>query len=995
MASANIKIEQDGTTSAPGLSRDDIVIGPEVRLRNGNDANVTGWRWSLSAPAGSTASLSNIVGAAPTFTPDVAGTYIAELKVNSGFAPGEISKVAIAVRNAPVTVGGQTFQTRYLGIKEEFEANWDSIYTPGETNMTGWWEDLNLWLQLIQTVGVSGGGGGGSQTLAQVLALGNKTGGVQIAGDDTAIGDGGKVILVGGNSLGGNGAGGEGILGAGSPDPSGGAGGNIRVAATDAIIQGPGGSVLATAGNGEGTGNGGDFVIRPGVANGTGDDGKVQLDADVVAEYNAQVKFDLVTGGNIASTGAMLLRSQPSNPVAPTGQDGTLWVDNIGDLYYSTVGNDLNLSAGISPPTPAPWSTTLDPVATGAASASYTGPFSPIISAGQVLGAETDLAITVGRGPAGGTPQDADLLLVDSTPAGAFALTPRGGVYSLGYGALLGAFTGLQPGEDGGDVANFAGDQSLPSAGGSNADPGNVIELPGSGRPILSSVVGSKTGAVWIGQPPASGSPLPLRTAGVFGEDWAYSGSLIGQPASVTPSGALTGGDWEVKGGDVTQSDTTSQTYTSVKGGNMGAQGGDATIYDWPLGINPPMTDQTAGNGYVRGGLLDVPDVSDITGTVPRNVRCGNGVVYGGGYTQNGGLAPLVNGGNAILWPGEMLGEGPPLPPGWSIMLMRGYVEDDGNRSRPDDPEEDFVVPALDAGYQNQPTGNNEVPPPDFYFKGVTLADDITATTFSAVGGAVQVHRAVQMVPDTRSEFPQFAPEQIGAKALASTGKPAAYWSFPTASLSTGDLTAGQDFTVSLSFQVDALPVGEDQYIFSISDQTGVVESALFLKIADAHGASGGSLIVGWQALGGAEQQGGPYSQVTATAPTGSENYSVVPGQEHHITISVSNTTSQVAIFFDGVYTLFNNSMTPWGSASPIPVTYEMAIGAYQGGSTGFAGHVRQIVMYTERNTFGTQDPGSVPMLTPVGSGYLSEQAARGLYYRAYRMRNLSEDVIL
>ena len=202
----------------------------------------------------------------------------------------------------------------------------------------------------------------------------------------------------------------------------------------------------------------------------------------------------------------------------------------------------------------------------------------------------------------------------------------------------------------------------------------------------------------------------------------------------MTPSGASTGGDWELKGGNVTQIDTAGQTYTSVKGGNMGAQGGDATIYDWPLGINPPMTDQTAGDGYVRGGLLTIPDVADVTGTVPRHVRCGNGVVYGGGHPADGGPSPLLNGGNAVLSPGVMENEGAPNPPaGWSIALLKGYIQDDGNRSRPDDPEDDFVTPALDAGYQDQPTGNNEVPPPDFYFKGATLADDITAATFSEI----------------------------------------------------------------------------------------------------------------------------------------------------------------------------------------------------------------------------------------------------------------------
>jgi len=63
------------------------------------------YSWTLtSRPAGSAAVLSGTNSAAPTFTADVAGTYVASLVVNDGKISSTASTVAIAATIAPVSV---------------------------------------------------------------------------------------------------------------------------------------------------------------------------------------------------------------------------------------------------------------------------------------------------------------------------------------------------------------------------------------------------------------------------------------------------------------------------------------------------------------------------------------------------------------------------------------------------------------------------------------------------------------------------------------------------------------------------------------------------------------------------------------------------------------------------------------------------------------------------------------------------------------------------
>ena len=96
-----------------------VPVGALVQLDGSQSTDVNGnpltYRWSLiSAPRGSTAQLSNPSAVTPTFTADMAGTYVAQLIVNDGVADSTPATVTITTNTSvqPPTANAGLNQTR-------------------------------------------------------------------------------------------------------------------------------------------------------------------------------------------------------------------------------------------------------------------------------------------------------------------------------------------------------------------------------------------------------------------------------------------------------------------------------------------------------------------------------------------------------------------------------------------------------------------------------------------------------------------------------------------------------------------------------------------------------------------------------------------------------------------------------------------------------------------------------------------------------------------
>jgi uncharacterized repeat protein (TIGR01451 family) len=79
------------------------------------DGDPLGFTWSLQRPSGSAASLSAINIVNPTFTIDIAGTYIGQLIVNDGLLSSAPDTVQISTNNQPPVANAGTDQTVSLG----------------------------------------------------------------------------------------------------------------------------------------------------------------------------------------------------------------------------------------------------------------------------------------------------------------------------------------------------------------------------------------------------------------------------------------------------------------------------------------------------------------------------------------------------------------------------------------------------------------------------------------------------------------------------------------------------------------------------------------------------------------------------------------------------------------------------------------------------------------------------------------------------------------
>jgi len=263
--------------------------------------------------------------------------------------------------------------------------------------------DVYSIMTINQAFLVGGIGGGGTQTLAQVLFFGNQTGGLAIQGDDSAVGDGSDLEFVGGSSTGGGGDGGHIIFTGGAPDPAGtGNAGDFRFDGTPGAPNGIGSNVALRAGNGLGTGPGGFAGLAAGEGLGSGDGGLVGLEAgnsvtglpgiiqllagspSAGAGAGAIISLTSGTGGPAGGDGGdivlnpgpgsgggnqgevvvngpmhitgkltvdglidppgLLMTPSVGAPFVPAPGEGGVWVNLLGELIYTNTGGDLNLS---------------------------------------------------------------------------------------------------------------------------------------------------------------------------------------------------------------------------------------------------------------------------------------------------------------------------------------------------------------------------------------------------------------------------------------------------------------------------------------------------------------------------------------------------------------------------------------------------------------------------------------------------------------------------
>ena len=113
-----VYVVEDALNTAPvaNAGPDQTVVGEGtmVTLDGSASSDVDGddlsFSWILTAPTGSSATLANANNMHPTFTPDVNGTYIAQLRVNDGMIDSVLDTVAIIYSSsAEALTGGICF----------------------------------------------------------------------------------------------------------------------------------------------------------------------------------------------------------------------------------------------------------------------------------------------------------------------------------------------------------------------------------------------------------------------------------------------------------------------------------------------------------------------------------------------------------------------------------------------------------------------------------------------------------------------------------------------------------------------------------------------------------------------------------------------------------------------------------------------------------------------------------------------------------------------
>jgi hypothetical protein len=116
-----VKITAATANSAPVANAgpdQNILTGSSVTLNGSGSSDANGdaltYNWSFtSKPAGSTATLSSSTVSAPTFTADLAGSYVLSLVVNDGQMSSGTDTVTIIAVNPPQDVQFEQFEYRF------------------------------------------------------------------------------------------------------------------------------------------------------------------------------------------------------------------------------------------------------------------------------------------------------------------------------------------------------------------------------------------------------------------------------------------------------------------------------------------------------------------------------------------------------------------------------------------------------------------------------------------------------------------------------------------------------------------------------------------------------------------------------------------------------------------------------------------------------------------------------------------------------------------
>jgi hypothetical protein len=92
------------TTSTPSVAVGSLALLSGASSYDPDNDPITGYMWSLSVPAGSSASLSGANGEFPSFVPDIPGTYVAQLIVKDAFATSLPATVSISAGSSSITM---------------------------------------------------------------------------------------------------------------------------------------------------------------------------------------------------------------------------------------------------------------------------------------------------------------------------------------------------------------------------------------------------------------------------------------------------------------------------------------------------------------------------------------------------------------------------------------------------------------------------------------------------------------------------------------------------------------------------------------------------------------------------------------------------------------------------------------------------------------------------------------------------------------------------